>query len=113
MVLGPFENLTNLVLDHLLEKNATIGMRATNNPLKSQFATFTEAIASGGRIKVDSASGMGMTCYNNYFRRAQEQYITGWRSNTPSVKSVGLFHKLPVELQESLVVTSKRHALES
>jgi hypothetical protein len=59
---------------------------------------------------VDLASGMGMTCYNNDFGRAQEQYITGRRSNTPSVKSVGLFHKLPVELQDSLVVTSKRHA---
>ena len=31
----------------------------------------------------------------------------------PSVKSVGLFHDLPVELQDSLVVTSKSHAPES
>jgi hypothetical protein len=29
------------------------------------------------------------------------------------MKSVGLFHDLPVELQDSLVVTSKRHAHES
>ena len=29
------------------------------------------------------------------------------------MKSVGLFHELPVELQDTLVVTSKRHAPES
>jgi hypothetical protein len=31
------------------EKNATIGMRATNDPSESQFAMFTEALATGGR----------------------------------------------------------------
>jgi hypothetical protein len=50
---------------------------------------------------------MGMTRYNNDFGRAQEQYIMGQRINTPSVKSVGLFRKLPVELQDSLVVTCR------
>jgi hypothetical protein len=30
-----------------------------------------------------------------------------------NVKSVGLFHELPLELQDSLVVTSKRNAPES
>jgi hypothetical protein len=80
-------------------KNTTIGMRATSDPSESQFATFTEALATGGRIGMDLASGIGMTHYNNDFGCAQqEQYVTGWRSKTPSVKSVGLFHELPVEL---------------
>jgi hypothetical protein len=85
-------------------------MRATNDPSESQFATFTEALATGGRNGVDLASGIGQTCYINNFGRAQEQYVTGQKSKAPPVKSIGLFHELPVKLQDSLVVTSKRHA---
>jgi hypothetical protein len=39
------------------EKDASIGMRATNDPSESQFATFTKALANGGRI------GMGIVDY--------------------------------------------------
>ena len=93
------------------EKNATIGNCATNDPSESEFATFTEVLTTGGRIGLDLASGIGQTRYNNDFGRGQEEYVTGRRSKkAPSVKSVGLFHDLPVELQDSLVVTSKRHA---
>jgi hypothetical protein len=96
------------------EKNATIGNRATNNPLESEFATFTEVLTTGGRIGLDLASGIGQTRYNNDFGRCQEEYVTGRRSKkAPSVNSVGLFHDLPVALQDSLVVTSKRHAPET
>ncbi len=48
--------------------------------MESQFATFTEALATGGRVEVDLASGIGQTRYNNDFGRAQEQYVTGQRS---------------------------------
>ena len=96
------------------EKNATIGNCATTDPLESEFATFTEVLTTGGRIGLDLASGIGQTRYNNDFGRGQEEYVTCWRSKTaPSVKSAGLFHDLPVELQYSFVVTSKRHAPES
>jgi hypothetical protein len=95
------------------EKNASIGMRATNNPSESKFATFTEALATGGRIDLDLAAGIGQACYKNDFGHAQEQYATGWKSKKPVVKSVGLFHELPLELQDSLVVMSKRSAPES
>jgi hypothetical protein len=84
-----------------------------HNPSESEFATFTEVLATGGRIGLDLASGIGQTHYSNDFGRGQEEYVTSWRSKAPSVKSVGLFHDLPVELQDSLVVTSKRHAPES
>ena len=95
------------------EKNATIGIQATNDPLESEFATFTKVLATGGRIDLDLASGIGQTHYNNDFGRAQEEYVPGRRSNAPSMKSVGLFHELPVELQDSLVVASKRHVPKS
>jgi hypothetical protein len=94
-------------------KKALIGMRAINNPSESQFATFSEALATGGRIGVDLAYGIGQTRYNNDFGRSQEQYVTGRKSKAPPVKSIGLSHELPVELQDYLVVTSKRHAPES
>ena len=67
-------------------------------------------LATGGRIGLDLASGIGQTRYNNDFGHAQEEYVAGRRSKAPSVMSVGLFHGLPVELQDSLVVASKRHA---
>ena len=62
------------------EKNASLGMRATNDPSESQFATFTEALATGGRVSVDLASGIGQTRFNNDFGLAQGQYVSGPRS---------------------------------
>ncbi len=56
---------------------------------------------------------MGQTRYNNDFGGDQDQYVTGQRSKACSVKSVGLFHELPLESQDSLVVMSKRNAPES
>ena len=73
------------------EKNATIGMRATNDQSESEFATFTEVLATGGRIGLDLASGIGQTRYNNDFGCAQEEYVTGWRSKAPPVKLLGCF----------------------
>ncbi len=58
------------------EKKALIEMRATNNPSESQFATFTEALATGGCIGVDLTSGIGQTRYDNDFGHTQEQYVT-------------------------------------
>jgi hypothetical protein len=49
------------------EKNASLGMRATNDPSESQIATFTEALATGVRVGVDLASGIGQTRFNNDF----------------------------------------------
>jgi hypothetical protein len=62
------------------DKNASICMRATNDPSESQFATSTEALATGGRGGVNLASGIGQTWYNNDFGRAQDKYVTGRRS---------------------------------
>ena len=62
------------------EKKASLGMRATNDPSESQFATFTEALATGGRVGVDLASGIGQTRFNNDFGLAQSQYVSGRRS---------------------------------
>ncbi len=112
------------------EKKASLGMRATNDPSESQFATFTEALATGGRVGVDLASGIGQTWLNNDFGRAQDQLVTGRRSKAEHLgrgrqvrhgkldsrcrnkKPIGLFHELPIELQDSLVITSKRKAPE-
>ena len=80
------------------EKNARIGMRATTDSSESQLATFTKALATGGRIGVDMASGIGQTQYINDFGRDQDQYVMGRRSKAPGVKSVGLFHKMTMEV---------------
>jgi hypothetical protein len=63
-------------------------MRATNDPSESQFVMFTKALATGGRIGMDMASGIGQTQYNNDFGCDQDQYVMGRRSKAPGVKSV-------------------------
>ena len=59
------------------EKKESIGMRTPNDPSESQFATFTEALATCGRVGVDLASGIGQPRYNNDFGRSQDQYVAG------------------------------------
>ena len=63
-------------------KKSSLGMRAANDPSESQFATFTETHATGGRVGVDLASGIGQTRFNNDFGRTQDQLITEQRSKT-------------------------------
>ena len=72
-------------------------------------------LATGGRIGVDLASGIGQTQYNTDFVCSQDQYVTGRsrKAEHSGAKPVGLFHELPIELQDSMVVTSKRKSRES
>ncbi len=43
----------------LAEKEASLGMRANNDPSEGNFATFTNVLCNSGRISIDSAAGIG------------------------------------------------------
>ncbi len=43
----------------LAEKEASLGMRANNDPSEGNFATFTDVLCNSGRISIDSAAGIG------------------------------------------------------
>ncbi len=43
----------------LAEKEASLGMRANNDPSESNFATFTDVLCNSGQISIDSAAGIG------------------------------------------------------
>jgi hypothetical protein len=42
----------------LAEKEASLGMRANNDPSEGNFATFTDVLCNSGRILIDSATGI-------------------------------------------------------
>jgi hypothetical protein len=43
----------------LAEKEASLGMRANNDPSEGNFANFTDVLCNSGRISIDSATGIG------------------------------------------------------
>ena len=95
------------------EKIACMGLKAVNDPSEAVFATFTEALSTGGRVGLDGAAGQGQARYNNDMGRAHEYMVTGRKgankSEAPNAV-IGLFHQLPEELTDSLIVTGRRHA---
>jgi hypothetical protein len=57
-----FQNLSQA------EKEASLGMRANNDPSEGNFATFTDVLwTAGGRISIDSAAGIGQACSTRIF----------------------------------------------
>jgi hypothetical protein len=92
------------------EKNACMGIKVVNDPSEVVFATFTEALSTGGRVGLDGAAGQGQARYNNDMGHAHEYMVTGRKGKDKPNAVIGLFHQLPEELTNSLIVTGRRHA---
>jgi len=94
------------------EKDACMGLKAVNDPSESVFSTFTEALSTAGRVGLDGAAGQGQARYNNDMGWAHEYMVTGRKGKGEGEDNtvLGLFHQLPEELTDSLIVTGKRHA---
>ena len=97
------KQLVNVVINIINEAR-----KAVNDPSEAVFATFTEALSTAGRVGLDGAAGQGQARYNNDMGRAHEYMVTGRKSakkpETPHAV-IGLFHQLPEELTDSLIVT--------
>ncbi len=95
------------------EKIACMGLKGVNAPSEAVFATFTEALSTAEQVGLDGAAGQGQARYNNDMGHAHKYMVTGWKgankSEAPNAV-IGLFHRLPEELMDSLIVTDRRHA---
>ena len=91
------------------EEMATFGMQANNDPSEGTFATFTNILCNSGRINLSSASAIGQTRHNKDFIRCHEQFVTGRKAQKKTDESCqpGTFHRLPIELQDSLLSMCK------
>ena len=86
-------------------------MRANNDPSEQNFAVFTNVLEAGGRIDLKTAAGKGQSRYNHDFERNHRDLVTCRKSKKKDADppSIGTFHELRLELQDSLVITYKRH----
>ena len=67
-------------------------------------------MSTAGRVGLDGAAGQGQARYNNDMGRAHEYMVTGKKvKNKPDAPNavIGLFHQLPEELTNSLIVTGQ------
>ncbi len=68
---NPRKSTHNYINDGLLafdnlsaaEKEASLGMRANNDPLEGNFATFTNVSCNSRWISIDSGAGIGQAGY--------------------------------------------------
>ena len=88
-------------------------MKAVNDPSEAVFAAFTKALCTAGWVGLDGAAGQGQARYNIDMGHAQKYLVTSRKgANKPKAPNavIGLFHQLPEELIDSLIVTGRRYA---
>ena len=91
------------------EELATIGLRANNDPSEGSFATFTDILCNCGRINLGATAAVGMMCYNKDIYRCHQELVSGQKGKgTKESLKIRTFHKLPVELQNSLLAACKK-----
>jgi hypothetical protein len=93
-----------------VEKEASLGMRANNDPLEGNFATFTNVLCNSRRISIDSATGIGQAQYNKDLERNHGCFVTrGMNKSKDQSTEAGAFHALPEKLQNSLLAVAKKN----
>jgi hypothetical protein len=118
----PKKSTHNYINDGLLafnnlswaEKEASLGMRANNDPSEGNFVTFTDVLCTGGHIAPDSAAGIGQARYNRDLNCNHELFVTGQKSKSKSKPTeTGAFHALPEKLQNSLLAVATKNGMKS
>jgi hypothetical protein len=113
----PKKSTHNYINDGLLafqnllqaEKEASLGMRANNDPSEGNFATFTNVLCTGGGTSIDSAAGIGQARYNKDLRD-HVSFVTGQKSKTTTQPTeTGAYYALPEKLQDSLLAVAKKN----
>jgi hypothetical protein len=80
--------------------------------LESNHATATQSLKTFGTIRLDSAAAEGQTQINNDFGRDDyDAFVGSSNTNSPhNQHKMGMFHQLPSELQQYLIIAGKRGA---
>ena len=95
---------------------ASIGIRANNDPSEGNFGVFSEAFSYCRGMDIAAAAGLGMVRGNNDMGRNANAMVSGKRSKAERDGEevldgeIGLFHRLLIELTDSLIATGKRNA---
>ena len=93
------------------EREASLGLHATNNTSESGHGCLTGAIQTWGSICEDHAAAEAMIRVNNDVGRGYEALVTGRKAKDAPVERVfGTLHKLPAELRESLIQAARENA---
>ena len=93
------------------EQEASLGMRANNDPSEGNVATFTDVLRYGGRINLMNAAGIGQIRCNKDTKRDLASLVSGRNSKKATQPpELGLFHQLQEKLQNSLLAVSKKRA---
>jgi hypothetical protein len=96
----------------LAEKEASLGMRANNDPSEGNFAIFTDVLCNSERILINSATGIGRARYSKDLDHDHGCFITrgmGRGMRTDQFAQTGAFHMLPEKMQDSLLAIAKKN----
>ena len=97
-------------------KEAGKNKMANNSVSESNHASSTQGLKTSGTIRIDHSAGEGQSRYNNDFGRGHQALITGKQSKSGPIKKadlIGSFHRLPRELQESLIRFAREIAIKA
>ena len=90
------------------EKRQGYGIRANNDVSEGNFAVFDDALSTMGRGALSRAAAQGQSRYNRDFYNGVDELISGRkRKSDEEPRPIGVFHKLPTKLQDSLLATAK------
>jgi hypothetical protein len=90
---------------------AELNKEASNSISESNHAATTQSLKTFGSIRLDSAAAEGQTRMKNDFGRDHDAFVRRSKTTSPpNQRKMGMFHQLPVELQQSLIVAGKRGA---
>ena len=65
----------------------------------------------GSSLQMDHSAAEGQTRTNNDFGRVWKMYITGRKTGSEETQdTIGAFHELPSELQESIIQAARDYA---
>ncbi len=97
----------------LAKKEASLGMRANNDPTKGNFTTFTDVLCNSGRISIDSVAGIGQARYNQGSQLHNHgRFVTGRKdrgTRTDQSAETGASHMLSEKLKDSLLAAAKKN----
>ena len=89
------------------DRQACMGKLAHNSMSESGHAMSTSALIEGGMITLYHAAAQGQARANADFVRGHDELIG--HSKGASVKTLGTFHSLPLELRDSLIAVAREN----
>jgi hypothetical protein len=94
------------------ERQAGMGIEASNNISESVHASSTHSLKMYGTIRLDSAAAEGQTRANNDFGRDYDALVHRKAKDPPVERDLGFFLRLHPKIQRAMIVVGKRMSKE-